>query len=105
MSTRHRRAPVGSRAPWRMVLPWLSRTTSLCLSKCAVQSASHSFPKLRRLLVNPGMMCPDRVCRVRMVGIARSAEAVDVRVSPVGVRIVVRGAVVSTQRSGALLVK
>jgi hypothetical protein len=40
-----------------------------------------------------------------MVGIARRADAVDVRVSPVAVRIVVRGAAVSTQRSGALLVK
>ena len=40
-----------------------------------------------------------------MVGIARSAEAVEVRVSPVAVRIVVRGAFVSTQRSGAVLVK
>jgi len=55
--------------------------------------------------VNPGMMCPERACRVGMVGIARRAEAVDVRVSPVVVRIVVRGAVASTQRSGALLVK
>ena len=40
-----------------------------------------------------------------MVGIARSAVAVDVRVSPVAVRIVVCGADVSTQRSGAEVVK
>jgi len=105
MLTCHRHAPAGSRALWSIVLKRLSQMMSLCLSRCAVHSALHSFPKLRRLLVNPGMMCPVRACRVGMVGMARSAEAVDVRVSPVAVHIVVRGASVSTQRSGAVLVK
>ncbi len=42
---------------------------------------------------------------VGMVGIAKREEAVDVCISPVAVQMVVRGAVVSMQRSGAVFVK
>ena len=58
--TRHNLAPVCSRSPCRILLPCLSCISSVCLSMYAVQSASHSFPRLKRLLVKPGMMCPVR---------------------------------------------
>ena len=76
----------------------------MCLSMYAVQSASHSFPRLSKLLVKPGMMCPVRAAD-GMVGIARTAAPVDVLVSPVAVLIVVFGASLLMLSSGAVCVK
>ena len=70
-----------------------------------MQSASHSLPRLIRLLVKPGMTCPVRACIVGMVGIANRAEADDVVASPVAVRMVAFGALVLTFRRGARAVK
>ena len=89
--------------PWRMMRPELSRTHKLCLSKDAVHPLSYSG--LIRLLVNPGIMCPVQAAVGMCVGSAKHAEAVDVLVSPVAVRMVVRGAVLSMHESGALGVK
>jgi hypothetical protein len=71
----------------------------------AVQSASQNFPKLRRLVVNPGIMCPVRARSVGIPGIASTAAPVEVRASPVAVRMVVVGALVLTSITGALGVK
>ena len=70
----------------------------------ATQSASHSFPRLIKLLVKPGMMCPMRAL-AGMVGIARTAAPVDVLVLPVAVLIVVLGASLLMLSSGAVCVK
>lgn len=70
MSMCHRRAPVCSRWPVRIWLPFLSRTTRWCLLKCAVQSASHSFPRLIRLCWKFGKMYPVRVAVVGSDGMA-----------------------------------
>ena len=105
MSTRHSRAPVCSRVPCMIGVPSLLLTMSLCLSRYAVQSASHSFPRLRRLLVKPGMMWPVRAAAVGMSGNASCPVVVDVRCSPVAVRIVVRGASQLMHRSGAPIMK
>ena len=70
MSICHRRAPVCSRWPVRIWLPFLSRTTRWCLLKCAVQSASHSFPRLIRLCLKFGRMYPVRVAVVGSDGMA-----------------------------------
>lgn len=105
MFTRHKRAPDCSRSPCRILFPCLSRTSSLCLSRCAEQSSSHSFPRLSKLLVKPGMMWPVLARNVGMEGIARTAVPSDVLVSPVAVRIVVFGALGLMLRSGAVGVK
>lgn len=70
-----------------------------------MQSASHSLPRLIRLLVKPGMMWPVRAARVGIDGMARTAVAVDDLASPVAVRMVVDGAAVFTWSSGAPGVK
>ena len=71
----------------------------------AVQSASHNLPKLRRLFVKPGIMCPVRASSVGMAGSARTAAPVEVCFSPVAVLIVVVGAAWLMWRSGAVGVK
>jgi hypothetical protein len=70
-----------------------------------MQSASHSLPRLSRLLVKPGMMCPVRAWRVGIPGMASTAAPVDVRVSPVAVRMVVFGTLGSKSTTGAPTVK
>ncbi len=70
----------------------------------AVQSVSHNLPKLRRLLVKPGIMCPVRAC-VGMAGNARTAAPVDVCFLAVAVLLVVVGAAWLMCRSGAVGVK
>jgi len=105
MFTRHKRAPVGSRMPLRISFPVLSCITICRLSRYAEQSASHSLPRLSRLLVNPGMMCPVRAARVGIAGMAKTAVAEDALASPVAVRIVVRGPAGLMSRSGASVVK
>ena len=62
MLTPHNYAPEGLRVPWRMAVPSLSWPSSWYLSRCSVQSASHNFPRLRRLCMKPGMMWPIRAC-------------------------------------------
>ncbi len=88
-----------------MTHPESSQTHKFCLSKDAVHPLSHSFPRLIRLLVNPGMMCPVQAAVGMCVGSAKHVKAVDVLVSPVAMRMVVRGAVLSMHESGALGVK
>ena len=105
MIARQRRAPVGSRMAVRMVLPCGSLTRRRCLSTVAVQSASHNFPRLMRLLVNSGMMWPVRAWRVGMVGMASWAAAVEEWALPVAVRMVMGGAAGLMLRSGASEVK
>jgi hypothetical protein len=105
MLTRHSWAPVGSRVPLRTWLPKLSWISRWCLSRNAVQPALHSFPRLRRLLVKPGMICPVRALMVGMVGRANCAVAMEVLDSPVAVRMVVRGAKQSRLRIGAVSMK
>ena len=92
ISTRQSRAPVVSRVPVRMGVPAALRMRMFCLSKCAVQPASQSWPRLRRLLVNPGMICTWRTVLLGKVGKASWAEAVEVCWVPVAVRMVVGGA-------------
>ena len=92
ISTRQSQAPVVSRVPVRMGVPVALRMRMFCLSKCAVQPASQSWPRLRRLLVNPGIICPWRAALLGKVGKARWAEAVEVCLVPVAVRMVVGGA-------------
>ena len=70
-----------------------------------MQSASHNFPKLMGLFWNPGMMKPVRAALVGMVGMASWAVAQDVLVSPVAVRMVVRGVEGLRCVSGAVPVK
>jgi hypothetical protein len=67
----------------------------------AMQSTSHSFPRLMRLLVNPGMMCPVHVTMVGKVGSANCVVATEVFALPVGVRMVVCGAAQLRSRSRA----
>ena len=105
MSTCQSRAPAGSLCPQRMVLPRGSWTSRWSLLTMAVQPASHSFPRLMRLLEKLGMMCPVRACSIGMAGIARRAVAKDVQASPEAVRIVVRGAAMLMWRRGAVEVK
>ena len=71
----------------------------------AMQSVSHSFPKLMRLLVKPGMMCPVWACRVGMEGMAKEADALEVHVSPVAMQMVVGGTAELMCRSGVAVVK
>ena len=52
--------------------------------------------------MKPGMTCPVRACSVGRSGIASWAEAVEVFVSPVAVRMVVGVAVWSICRRGAV---
>ena len=52
-----------------------------------MQLASHNYPKLRRLLVEVGMMWPFHAAGIGRVGRAARAKAVEVRVWPVVVRI------------------
>ena len=105
MLTRQRRAPDVSRSPCKILVPCLSWTSSMFLSRYAEQSSSHSFPRLSKLLVKPGMIWPVRARRDGMVGMARTAAPKDVLVSPVAVRIVVLGAWTLMLRSGAVVVK
>ena len=105
MLTRQRRAPVCSRSLCKILFPCLSWTSRMFLSRYAEQSSSHSFPRLSKLLVKPGMMWPVRARSDGMVGIARTAAPTDVLVSPVAVRIVVLGAWVLMLMSGAVVVK
>ena len=55
--------------------------------------------------MKPGMMCPVLAAAGKCFGKAKHAEAVEVLVSPVAVRIVVGGAVRSMHSSGASVVK
>ena len=105
MLTRQRRAPDVSRSPCKILVPCLSWTSSMFLSRYAEQSSSHNFPRLSKLLVKPGMIWPVRARRDGMVGMARTAAPKDVLVSPVAVRIVVLGAWTLMLRSGAVVVK
>ena len=66
---------------------------------------SQSLPRLMRLLVKPGMMCPVHAAAGKCSGKAKHAKAVEIFVSPVAVRIVVGWAVRSMHRSGASVVK
>ena len=92
ISTRQSRAPVASRVPVRMVVPAALRIHMLCLSKCTVQPASQSWPRLRRLLVNPGIICPWCAVLLGKVGRASWAVVVEVCWVPVAVRMVMGGA-------------
>lgn len=103
--TCHNRAPDVSRSPCRILVPFLSCTSSIRLSRYAVQSSSQSLPRLRRLLVKPGMMWPVRALSDCMVGMASTAAPVDVLVSPVAVQIVVLGALTLMLIMGAVVVK
>ena len=105
MSTRQSRAPSESRLPVRMVVPAALRIRSPCLSKCAVQPSSQSWPRLRRLLVNPGMIWPWRAVLLGRVGRASCADAVEVCWAPVAVRMVVDGAWVLRLMTGAVGIK
>ena len=73
--------------------------------KRAVQLASHSCPKLRRLLVKEGMLCPVWVAVDGREGRFKHAEAVDERDCPDAVRIVVMGARVFAAETGAVGMK
>lgn len=103
--TRHKRAPVCSRSPWSILFPFLSCTSRMRLSKYAVQSSSQSLPRLRRLLVKPGMMWPVRAVSDCMAGMASTAAPADVVVSPVAVLIVVLGALTLMLMRGAVGMK
>ena len=76
-----------------------------CLLMMPMQSASHSFPKLSRLLVKPGMMCPVQACRVGIGRMAKRMEALEVHILPVAMWMVVGSATVLIQRSMAAAVK
>ena len=65
----------------------------------------HSFPRLSKLLVKPGMMWPVRARNDGMVGIARTAAPKEVLVSPVTVGIVVLGVLILMLSSGAVGMK
>ena len=71
----------------------------------AVQSASHSFPRLSKLLVKLGMMWLVCAWMDGMARIARTAAPVKVLVSPVAVLIAVLGALTLMLSSGAVCVK
>ena len=73
--------------------------------KRAVQSVSHSCPKLRRLLVKEGMICPVRAAVNGREGRFRHAEAVEERDCPDAVWIVVMGAEVFVAEMGAVGMK
>ncbi len=105
MLTLHNRAPVSSRSPCKTLFPFLSCTSSLCLSIVAVQSASQSLPRLSKLFVKPGMMWPLRASSFGIAGMARTAAPVEVLISPVEVLIVVLGALTLMLRSDASGVK
>ena len=76
-----------------------------CLVKRAVQSASHSCPKLRRLLVKVGMMCPMQAAGDGKEGRLRDAEAVEERDWPVAVQTVVMGEAGLAAETGAVAMK
>ena len=54
----HILAPLDSRMPHSMILPWASYTVTSVLVKVTVQSASQKTPILRRLLMKSGMSFP-----------------------------------------------
>ena len=105
MLTCHNRAPLGSCVPMRIWLPKLSWISRRCLSMNAVQPALHSFLRLKRLFVRPGMICPICASMVGMVGIANCAVAMEVLASPVAVWMVVHGAKRSRLRIRVELMK
>ncbi len=70
-----------------------------------MQHASHSFSRLMRLLVKPGMTCPVRAAPVGKVGSANCVVATEVWASPVAVRMVVCGAAQLRFRIGAEAMK
>ena len=55
---RHILAPLDSRMPHRMILPWALYTVTSVLVKVTVQLASLKTPMLRRLLMKLGMIFP-----------------------------------------------
>ena len=67
--------------------------------------ASHSCPKLRRLLVKVGMMCPMRAAGDGKEGRFRHTEAEEDRGCPDAVRIVVMGAAGLAAETGAVGMK
>ena len=71
----------------------------------AVQPLSQSLPRLIKLLVKPGMMCPVQASGGRLPGKLNRAVAVDVFISPVAVRMVAGGAVLIMCCTGAVGVK
>jgi hypothetical protein len=105
MLTRHSRGPAGSRVPVRTRCPELSRIVMVWRLMTAVQPASHNFPRLMRLLVNPGTIQPVRAATVGKVGRANWAKAMEVNASPVAVRMVAGGAELLWWRRGAVSMK
>ncbi len=57
----------------------------------AKQSASQSLPRLSRLFVNPGIMCPVQACGGSAAGFVSVAAAVETMRCPEAVRMVVDG--------------
>ncbi len=105
ISMRQSLAPVSSRFPVRIMSPRALCTRSWCLLIETVQSASQIFPMLIKLLVKPGIIYPVLAACVGMAAMANWACAIDVRISPVAVRMVVCGAEESYAMSGAASVK
>ena len=54
----HILAPLDSRMPHSMILPWALHTVTSVLVKVTVQTASLKTPMLRRLLTKSGMIFP-----------------------------------------------
>ena len=105
MSVFHRHGPVVSRMPRRMGMPWASVIVRPVFVKVAVQSASHSFPMLMRLLVKPGMTWPVRACNEGRECRASCAVAAEVCGAPVAVQMVMRCPAGLTLVTGAVVVK
>ena len=89
MSIVHRRGLVVLRVPRGMGMPWASVMVRPVFVNVAVQSASHSFPLLIRLLVKPGTTWPVRACLDGREGKASCAVAAEVCGAPVAVRMVI----------------